>query len=84
MSQVTCSRCGTTADGLEKVPLPGPVGRQVLDQSCRNCWEAWKQEQVKMINEYRLSVLDPEHYDRLVAAMGAFLNLQDEGGDTAG
>lgn len=82
MSEITCSRCGSTAPGLPRAPLPGDAGRLVLEQTCAACWEAWKTTQVKLINEYRLDVLDPAHFERLIVEMRAFLGLREgEQGD---
>jgi len=78
MTEVTCSRCGSTASGLDAEPLPGEPGRLVLRQACASCWSEWLGEQVKLINELRLNPARPEHYDRLVAEMTTWLNLQRE------
>ena len=78
MAEVSCSRCGSTAPGLEEAPLPDAAGQAVLTQTCRACWTEWLGMQVKMINEWQLSPADPEHYDRLVKEMGAFLNHQED------
>lgn len=75
MADVDCARCGRTRPGLETEPLPGPEGRLVLEGTCRACWEEWLREQVKLMNELRLSPIDPEHYRRLVQAMLAWLRL---------
>ena len=45
----------------------------------RACWEDWKGTQVKLINEYRLNVTDPVHFDRLMTEMTAFLSLRGDG-----
>jgi Fe-S cluster biosynthesis and repair protein YggX len=80
MAEVSCSRCGSTAAGLDRAPLPGMHGERVLAQTCSACWEEWKGTQVKLINEYRLNVTDPDHFDRLMTEMAAFLTLREEGG----
>ena len=80
MPEVRCSRCGSTAAGLDRAPLPGRPGELVLAQTCTACWEEWKGTQVKLINEYRLNVTDPGHFDRLMTEMKAFLSLQGDGG----
>ena len=82
MAEVRCSRCGSTAAGLERAPLPGGHGERVLAQTCNACWEEWKGTQVKLINEYRLNVTDPGHFERLMTEMTAFLNLREEGAAT--
>jgi len=78
MAMVQCSRCGNTAEGLERPPLPGPAGEQVHAETCRACWQDWLSMQVKVINEYRISPAEPEQYDFLVAQMRTYLNLADE------
>jgi len=79
MAEVRCSRCGSTAPGLDRPPLPGEPGRLVQRHTCRACWDEWKGTQVKLINEYRLNVVNPDHYDRLVREMRTWLNLRAEG-----
>jgi Fe-S cluster biosynthesis and repair protein YggX len=78
MSDVRCSRCGSTAPGLDRPPLPGEAGRLVHRHTCRSCWDEWKTTQVKLINEYRLNVVHPEHYERLLLEMRTWLHLRDE------
>ena len=78
MSELNCSRCGSTASGLEKAPLPGPVGQAVLSQACAACWREWLGAQVLLINEKSLSPAKAEHFDFLIEQMKTFLNLQEE------
>jgi len=77
VADVQCSRCGSAAPGLERVPLPGDVGEAVLAQTCTACWREWLNSQVILINENSLSPANPEHYDFLVGQMKTFLNLQE-------
>ena len=78
MADVNCSRCGNTAPGLERAPLPGDVGGQILDQTCTACWDEWKGLQVKLINENSLTPSRPDDYAFLVKELSAFLSLRDE------
>ena len=78
MAEVRCARCEREAPGLERAPLPGEAGLLVAKGTCLDCWEAWKVEQVRQINEYRLSPLDPEHYKRLIATMLEYLKLDPQ------
>ena len=75
MAEVHCKRCGATRAGLPQPPLPGPAGAQVQADICALCWQEWKGMQVKLINEYRLSPLDPRHFEFLMTQMRTFLNL---------
>lgn len=79
MGELTCSRCGRTAPGLDRPPLPGKNGELVRAKVCTQCWEEWLGMQVKFINEYRLSPVEPEHFEFLVSQMKVFLNLEEGG-----
>jgi Fe-S cluster biosynthesis and repair protein YggX len=76
MAVVHCSRCGSDSPGLERAPIPGAVGLAVLEHTCAACWKEWLGMQVKYINEYRLSPLDPKHFEFLMEQARAFLNLE--------
>jgi Fe-S cluster biosynthesis and repair protein YggX len=76
---VSCARCGSTAEGLARPPLPGALGLRVQAETCRSCWEAWLRMQVMVINEQRLTPADPGHYARLLGEMRTFLGLGEEG-----
>ena len=78
MADVTCSRCGQTAPGLARPPLPGAMGTRILAQTCTACWDEWLRMQVKFINEYRLNPLDERHFDFLMGQAREFLKLKDE------
>jgi Fe-S cluster biosynthesis and repair protein YggX len=77
MTEVSCSRCGSTARGLARAPLPGAAGEAVLAQSCESCWREWLELQVKLINENRLTPANHEHFELLVREMRTFLNLRE-------
>ncbi|HXV75478.1 MAG TPA: Fe(2+)-trafficking protein [Candidatus Polarisedimenticolaceae bacterium] len=81
MGQVACSRCGSLAEGLARPPLPPPWGERLLEQTCAGCWDDWKETQVKLINEYRLNVVDPADFARLMDEMSTFLALRGDGRD---
>lgn len=75
MDQVQCSRCGGSGEALPGPPLPGDDGRAVHERVCRPCWTLWLGEQVKLINETRVSPADPDGYAFLVDRMREFLRL---------
>ena len=72
---VTCIRCGRTGD----TPPPHRIGfapalkEKVLASVCAECWKEWEGLEVKVINEYRLSFLDPEHRKMLETTASEFL-----------
>lgn len=75
MTEVKCARCGETGEGLPREPLPGADGRAILDSTCAVCWKLWLGEQVKLINENRISPADPDGFAFLLTHMRTFLAL---------
>ncbi len=75
MAIVTCTRCKNAKQGLERAPIPGEAGQAILANVCASCWKEWLAMQVKYINEYRLSPLDPRHFEFLIEQARAFLML---------
>jgi Fe-S cluster biosynthesis and repair protein YggX len=77
MSKVTCSRCEEDREGLAKPPFRGEMGGRIHASVCGGCWVAWLEEQKKEMNEHRLSMMNPEHQERLLALMQTFLGLKE-------
>ena len=75
MQEITCSRCNRNTAPMPRVPFPGELGQKVHQQVCDVCWKEWLGAQVNMINEYRLSMVDPEHRAALTEQMKQFLQL---------
>ena len=72
MANVTCSRCGNEAEGLERPPMPGSMGAQIVAQVCVGCWREWLGMQVKFINEYRLNPATLEAQELIIKHMEDF------------
>jgi Fe-S cluster biosynthesis and repair protein YggX len=72
-----CSRCGRPGDAppAHRVPFPPEVKERVLGAVCATCWKEWEDTEIKVINEYRLNFLDPEHRSLLQRACLDFLKL---------
>ena len=73
---VNCKKLGREAAGLEAPPFAGPLGEQIFNNISAAAWLDWKDNMmIKIINEYRLNLADPEQYEALLKQMRAFLNL---------
>ncbi|HJR63027.1 MAG TPA: oxidative damage protection protein [Gemmatimonadaceae bacterium] len=70
---ITCTRCGQTREGLERVPFPGPIGARALAEICAECWGLWLKQQTMLINHYGLNLMDPQARAFLTRNMEAFL-----------
>ena len=63
------------APPAHRVPFAPPVKQKVLEAICATCWQGWEEMEVKVINEYRLNFLDPEHRAMLQRACLEYLKL---------
>jgi Fe-S cluster biosynthesis and repair protein YggX len=61
------------AEGLDFAPWPGEMGRRVYAHIGKPAWAAWLAHQTMLINENRLSPLDPKHRAFLEVEMEKFL-----------
>ncbi|MDE2196260.1 MAG: oxidative damage protection protein [Gammaproteobacteria bacterium] len=70
---VKCVLLGEELEGLERPPWPGELGQRIFAQVSRPAWQQWLQHQTTLINEYRLSAIDPKARKFLEAEMEKFL-----------
>jgi Fe-S cluster biosynthesis and repair protein YggX len=75
---VKCAKLGKELEGLERAPLPGPVGERIYEHVSKEAWQQWLRQQTILINEYRLSVIDPKAREFLEEQMLKFLFEGDE------
>jgi Fe-S cluster biosynthesis and repair protein YggX len=70
---VKCVLLGEELEGLERVPYPGELGQRIYEQVSRQAWQQWLKHQTMLINEYRLSVIDPKARKFLETEMQKYL-----------
>ncbi len=70
---VFCQYEHRETEGLDFVPWPGEAGKRVFANIGKPAWSAWLAHQTMLINENRLSPLDPEHRAYLASEMQKFL-----------
>lgn len=70
---VHCSKLGIEAEGLDTPPYPGDLGEKIYRSISKQAWSMWLEHQTMLINEYRLSMLDPEARKMLQQEMEKFL-----------
>lgn len=70
---VHCSYLDCEAEGLPRPPLPGRLGQRIYEHISREAWQKWLAHQTTLINEKRLSPIDPEHRKYLEEQAEAFL-----------
>ena len=57
---VQCVKLGREAEGLDFPPLPGELGKRIWEHVSKEAWQGWQQQQTRLINENRLSLMDPK------------------------
>jgi Fe-S cluster biosynthesis and repair protein YggX len=57
---VMCKKLNQELPGLERQPYPGELGKKVYENISQQAWQAWLKHQTMLINEYRLSMMDPK------------------------
>jgi len=57
---------------------PGAIGLLILAHTCGECWEAWKQQQIRVINHYQLRPHLKEDRDKLYEITREALHLPAE------
>ena len=70
---VQCVKLGKEAEGLERAPYPGELGQKIYDNISQEAWQLWIKHQTILINENRLSPIDPKHRAFLEEQMQKFL-----------
>ena len=55
---VQCVKLGREAEGLERPPVPGDMGKRVYENVSKEAWAGWVKHQTMLINENRLNLMD--------------------------
>jgi Fe-S cluster biosynthesis and repair protein YggX len=66
---IHCTLLKREAPGLDRPPYPGPLGQRIFEQVSKEAWAGWVRHQTMLINEYRLTPVDPKARKFLEAEM---------------
>ncbi len=69
---VQCVLLGREAEGLDYAPYPGELGKRIYAQVSKEGWQRWVAHQTMLLNEYRLTPIEPKARAFLVAEMEKF------------
>lgn len=69
---VQCVMLKREAPGLDRPPYPGELGKRIYEHVSKEAWGRWIQQQIMLINEYRLSPIEPKARQFLEAEMEKF------------
>ncbi|HID46565.1 MAG TPA: oxidative damage protection protein [Chromatiaceae bacterium] len=57
---VNCIKLGKEAEGLDRAPYPGELGQRIFENVSKEAWQGWLQHQTMLLNEHRLSPINPK------------------------
>jgi Fe-S cluster biosynthesis and repair protein YggX len=69
---VNCIKLGNEAEGLQMAPYPGELGQRIFENVSKEAWGMWLQHQTMLINEYRLTPIEPKDRTFLEGEMEKF------------
>lgn len=70
---VNCEKLGKELEGLDRPTYPGDLGKRIYLNISKEAWGQWVQHQTMLINEYRLSPIEPKSRKFLEEEMDKFL-----------
>ncbi len=69
---VNCVILKKEAEGLDYAPYPGELGQRIYENVSKEAWQQWLAHQTMLINEYRLTPIEPEARQFLATEMEKF------------
>lgn len=77
---VQCVKLGRESEGLDRPTYPGDLGVKVYNNVSKEAWAEWLKHQTMLINEYRLTPIEPKARKFLEEQMEKYF-FSDEGSD---
>ena len=70
--QVFCDYFQKELEGLDNPPYPGEIGQRIYNSVSKQAWQMWIEHQTMLINENKLSMVNPESRKYLQEEMNKF------------
>ena len=70
---IECLKLKKKAEGLDRLPFSNELGQKIYDSISKEAWQLWVSHQTMIINENRLSSIDPKARQFLLAELEKFL-----------
>src|SRR5438477_6855954 len=69
---IQCVFLKQEAPGLERPPYPGELGKRIYENVSKEAWQKWIAHQTMLMNEYRLTPIEPKARKFLEGEMEKF------------
>lgn len=66
---VICVKLKKESKRMSAPPFPGKLGQSIFESVSQEAWSLWLSHQTMLINEYRLSLIDPKAREFLLNEM---------------
>ena len=73
MAKINCIKLKKEAEALDYQPYPGDIGVRIKNEISAEAWDMWVNHQTMLINEMRLTPVDPKARKFLEEEMEKFL-----------
>ena len=70
---IQCVYLKREAEGMDYAPYPGDLGKRIYGSISKEAWAQWVAHQTMLINENRLTTIEPKARAFLAAEMEKFL-----------
>lgn len=75
---INCIKLKRQAEQLDAPPFPGELGERIYQNVSKPAWDIWLGQQTILINEYRLSLIDPKSREFLIQEMEKYFFNEEQ------
>ena len=75
---INCIKLKQQAEQLDAPPFPGELGERIYQNVSKPAWDMWLGQQTILINEYRLSLIDPKSREFLIQEMEKYFFSEEQ------
>lgn len=72
MRMVMCAKLKKESEGLDRPTYPGELGSKIFETVSKEAWALWLKHMTMLINEYRLTPVEPKARKFLEEEMDKF------------
>ena len=58
--EIFCDYFKKELEGLDRPPYPGEIGQRIYNSVSKQAWQMWIEHQTMLLNENKLSMVNPE------------------------
>ena len=60
MRMIVCAKLKKELEALDRPTYPGKLGKKIFDNVSKEAWALWLKHMTMLINEYRLTHIEPK------------------------